>query len=109
MVKQKRSFAILIFFVIPSLDAALAFARYRIGASLEAVGLGAGSFVLALIVSSAIQVDDQWDRVAPDLARYQSAISWTSPMDRREGSARLLSPKRWLPPHSSVELYWNKY
>jgi small-conductance mechanosensitive channel len=50
VVKQKRSFAILIFFVISSLDAALAFARYGIGASLEAVGLGIGGFVLGLIV-----------------------------------------------------------
>jgi len=51
---------------------------------LEAVGLGVRSFGLALIVSSAVQLADQW-WVAPDLARYQNAISRTSQMALREG------------------------
>src|SRR5271169_112989 len=60
--KQNRSFAVLTFVVILGLSAALAYARYRVGANSEAVGIGAIAFVLALFVSSAIQVADQWDR-----------------------------------------------
>jgi regulator of protease activity HflC (stomatin/prohibitin superfamily) len=60
--KQNRSFAVLVFFVILGVGAALAYARYRVAANLEAVGIGVGAFILALIVASAIQVADQWDR-----------------------------------------------
>src|ERR1035437_1936052 len=60
--KQNRSFAVLIFIVIAGLGAALAYARYSVGAISEAVGIGVGAFVLALAVSYAIQVADQWDR-----------------------------------------------
>ncbi len=52
----------LLSFVIFSLGAAVAYARYRVGANAEAVGIGAVAFVLALVVLSAIQVADQWDR-----------------------------------------------
>ncbi len=61
--KQNRSFATLIFIVIVGIGAAVAYARYRVGANVEAAGIGVGSFVMALIVSSAIQVANQWDRV----------------------------------------------
>jgi regulator of protease activity HflC (stomatin/prohibitin superfamily) len=61
-VKQNRSFAILIFFVILGIGAAVAYAKYRVAANWEAGWIGAGAFVLALIVSSAIQVADQWDK-----------------------------------------------
>jgi regulator of protease activity HflC (stomatin/prohibitin superfamily) len=60
--KQNRSFAVLLSFVIFALGAAVAYARYRVGANLEAAGIGAIAFVLALVVLSAIQVADQWDR-----------------------------------------------
>ena len=60
--KQNRSFAVLVFFVILGVGAALAYARYRVAANLEAVGIGVGAFILALVVASAIQVADQWDR-----------------------------------------------
>src|SRR5271165_4696052 len=60
--KQNRSFAVLISFVILGVGAALAYARYRVGANSEAIGVGVGAFVLALIVSCAIQVADQWDK-----------------------------------------------
>jgi regulator of protease activity HflC (stomatin/prohibitin superfamily) len=60
--KQNRSFAILVFFVILGVGAALGYARYRVGANLEAVGIGVSAFVLALVISSAIQVADQWDK-----------------------------------------------
>jgi regulator of protease activity HflC (stomatin/prohibitin superfamily) len=60
--KQDRSFAILISFVILAVGAALAYARFRVGANWEAAWIGASAFVAALVVSSAIQVADQWDR-----------------------------------------------
>jgi regulator of protease activity HflC (stomatin/prohibitin superfamily) len=60
--KQNRSFAVLVFFVILGVGAALAYARYRVGANVEAVAIGVGAFVLALVVAAAIQVADQWDR-----------------------------------------------
>jgi regulator of protease activity HflC (stomatin/prohibitin superfamily) len=52
----------LIFMAILGLGVALAYSRYRVGANGEALGIGICAFVLALIVSSAIQVADQWDR-----------------------------------------------
>ena len=52
----------LIFVVILGLGAALAFVRFRVGAGAAAVGIAAGAFVLASLVSSAIQVADQWNR-----------------------------------------------
>ena len=60
--KQNRSFAVLIFVVILGLGAALAYARFRAGDNLGAGCIGGGAFVLALVVASAIQVADQWDR-----------------------------------------------
>jgi regulator of protease activity HflC (stomatin/prohibitin superfamily) len=60
--KQNRSVAILIFFVILGAGAALAYARYRAGANWDAGWIGAGAFAVALVVSSAIRVADQWDR-----------------------------------------------
>jgi len=60
--KQNRAFAVLIFFVILAVGAAVAYARYRVGADWEAGWIGAGAFILALIVCSSIQVADQWDR-----------------------------------------------
>ncbi len=60
VMKQNRSFAVLIFFIILGLGAVSAYARYRSGANLEAVGIGVGGLVLALIFSAAIQVANQW-------------------------------------------------
>jgi regulator of protease activity HflC (stomatin/prohibitin superfamily) len=60
--KQNRSFAVLLAFVIFGLGAAVAYARYRVGANVEAVGIGVIAFALALVVLSTIQVADQWDR-----------------------------------------------
>ena len=71
--KQNRSFAVLSFLVILGIGAALAYARYRVGANLEAGGIGVGAFVLALVVASAIQVADQWDRaVILRLGKFRS-------------------------------------
>src|SRR5271163_599865 len=60
--KQNRSFAILIFVVILGIGAALAYARFRAGDNVSAGGIGGGALALALVVASAIQVADQWDR-----------------------------------------------
>jgi regulator of protease activity HflC (stomatin/prohibitin superfamily) len=60
--KQNRSFAVLSFVVILGIGAALAYAQYRVGATWEAGGIGVVAFLLALAVSAAIQVADQWDR-----------------------------------------------
>ena len=61
-VKQNRSIGVLIFIVILGLGAALAYGAHTVAANLEAVGIGVGAFVVALVVSSAIQIADQWDR-----------------------------------------------
>ena len=60
---QNKSFATLIFVIIVGVGAALAYARYRAGATFEVIGIGVGFFVIALVIASAIQVADQWDRV----------------------------------------------
>jgi regulator of protease activity HflC (stomatin/prohibitin superfamily) len=60
---QNKSFASLIFVVILAVGAALAYAGYKAGGEVEAIVIGACAVVTALVVSSAIQVADQWDRV----------------------------------------------
>src|SRR5580658_5313281 len=60
--RQNRSFALLVFVVILGVGAALAYARYRVAGNLAAGGIGVAAFVLAMVVSSSIQVADQWDR-----------------------------------------------
>ena len=60
--KQNRSFATLIAFVILAIGATMAYFRHEAGANSEAaVTLGA-AIVVALVISSAIQVADQWNR-----------------------------------------------
>src|ERR1035437_6241125 len=61
--RQNRSFATLVFVVILGIGAALAYARHGVSIDLEVVLIGVGSFVTALVVSSAIQVAAQWERV----------------------------------------------
>ena len=60
--QPNRSFAVLSFVVILAIGAALAYARYRMGANLEAGAIGVAAFILASLVAAAIQVADQWDR-----------------------------------------------
>jgi len=61
--KQNSSFALLIFSVIFGAGAAAAYMRHASGHNLEAVSLGIGALFVALVVASAIQVANQWDRV----------------------------------------------
>jgi len=42
--------------------AALTYARFSVGANGEAIGIGVVAFIIALVVSSAIRVANQWDR-----------------------------------------------
>jgi regulator of protease activity HflC (stomatin/prohibitin superfamily) len=60
---QNRSFATLVSIVILGIGAVLAFALYRAGAIFAAVGIGVLAIILAVAVSSATQVADQWDKV----------------------------------------------
>ena len=60
--KTNRAFPTLIFFVIFGLGVALAYARHGVAATWEVAGISIGAFVLALLVSAAIQIADQWDR-----------------------------------------------
>ena len=60
--KTNRAFPTLIFFVIFGLGVALAYASHGVAATWEVAGISIGAFVLALLVSSAIQIADQWDR-----------------------------------------------
>ena len=52
----------LVYLAILAVGAALAYFRFRVGAMSEAIGIAVVFFVLAFIVSSAIQVADQWNR-----------------------------------------------
>ena len=62
--KQNRSpFGLLIFIVILGLGAALAYITHGIAANAEVIWIGVVAFVIAIVVSSAIQVADQWDKV----------------------------------------------
>ena len=60
--QQNKSFAVLSFVVVLGIGAALSYARYSVGATVEASVIGIVAFILALIVAASIQVADQWDR-----------------------------------------------
>lgn len=61
--KKGSSVPVLTFIVILGIGVALAYARYEVSANLEAIWIGVGAFVVALVVSSAIKIADQWERV----------------------------------------------
>jgi regulator of protease activity HflC (stomatin/prohibitin superfamily) len=61
--RKSSSFAALIFIVILGVGVAVTYAKYRLSANVEGVWMIVGSaFVIALVVASAIQVADQWDK-----------------------------------------------
>jgi regulator of protease activity HflC (stomatin/prohibitin superfamily) len=71
--KKNSSFAILIFIVMLGIGAALAYATYRVSADFKGIWILGVAVVLALIVSSAIQVADQWNRaVVLRLGKFRS-------------------------------------
>jgi regulator of protease activity HflC (stomatin/prohibitin superfamily) len=71
--KAKSSFSVLIFFVILAIGIALAYVRYHALAQTGAIWIGVISFLVALLVSSAIKIADQWERaVVLRLGRFHS-------------------------------------
>src|SRR5580693_4842755 len=61
--RQSNSFPALIFFAIFGVGAGLAFLLYKITDSPDCAWLGAVAFVIAIGVSLAIKVANQWERV----------------------------------------------
>jgi len=73
MMKTKSSFSVLVFFVILAIGMALAYASYDVQDSTGAIWIGVIFFLLALIVSSAIKIADQWEKaVVLRLGRFHS-------------------------------------
>jgi regulator of protease activity HflC (stomatin/prohibitin superfamily) len=73
VMKTKSSFSVLIFFVILAIGIALAYASYDVQDSTGAIWIGVISFLVALIVSSAIKIADQWEKaVVLRLGRFHS-------------------------------------
>ena len=61
--RKSSSFAALIFVIIFGFGCVLAFVIYNVTANMESQWIAAISFVIALFVSLAIKVADQWERV----------------------------------------------
>jgi len=71
--KTKSSFSVLIFFVILVIGIALAYTRYDVQDRTGAIWIGLIFFLVALIVSSAIKIADQWEKaVVLRLGRFNS-------------------------------------
>jgi hypothetical protein len=71
--RKGSSFAALIFFVILGIGGGLAFVVYRTTANTESAWIGVIAFVIALIVSLAIKVADQWGKgVMLRLGKFRS-------------------------------------
>ena len=71
--KTKSSFAVLIFFVILAAGAALTYYFYSLQMMTGAMWIATISFLIALIVSSAIKIADQWEKaVVLRLGRFHS-------------------------------------
>jgi regulator of protease activity HflC (stomatin/prohibitin superfamily) len=70
---KKNSFSALVFFIIIIIGAALTFSASKAGSTVQALWIGVISFVIAVIVSAAIKVADQWEKaVVLRLGRFQS-------------------------------------
>lgn len=71
--KVKSSFSVLIFFVILSIGIAIAYFSYTPQSEAAAIWIAAIFFLVAVIVSSAIKIADQWEKaVVLRLGRFQS-------------------------------------
>jgi regulator of protease activity HflC (stomatin/prohibitin superfamily) len=71
--RQNRSFATLIFIVILVAGAAFTYPQYKAGDLTGAAVTGVAAFLLAIAVSSGIQVADQWDKaIILRLGHFQS-------------------------------------
>ena len=71
--KRNGSFAALIFILILGVGAVLAYATYRVSAGIEALVVMGSALILAIFISSGIQVADQWSRaVVLRLGKFRS-------------------------------------
>ena len=71
--KNKNSFAVLIFFVILGIGIALSYTRLKVSANTEGIWIMVFSLFIAIVVSSAIKVADQWNKaVVLRLGRFHS-------------------------------------
>ena len=71
--RKGSSFAALIFIVILAIGVALGFAMYGVTANKESAWIGVIAFVIALVVSLAIKVANQWERaVVLRLGKFRS-------------------------------------
>ena len=60
--RQNRSFAMLVFVVILVIGGAFAYPRLRAENNIGAAAIGGIAFLIGVVVSSGIQVADQWDK-----------------------------------------------
>jgi len=60
--RKANSFAVLIFIVLFGIGVGLAYATFRVTANTESAWIAGIAFVIALVVSSAIKVADQWEK-----------------------------------------------
>jgi regulator of protease activity HflC (stomatin/prohibitin superfamily) len=73
IMKTTNNFAVLIFFVILGIGVAFAYASFGVQANTEGTLIGVISFFIALIVSTAIKIADQWEKaVVLRLGRFHS-------------------------------------
>src|SRR5437763_1689008 len=61
--RKSSSFAALIFIIILGIGVGLTYTMYSVSANLQSVWIGVIAFIIALFVSLAIKVADQWERV----------------------------------------------
>ena len=62
MTKQ-NPFAVLIFFIIFGLGAGVAYVMFNVSGNPQSIWIGVGAFIIAIVVSLAIKVANQWERV----------------------------------------------
>jgi len=71
--KTNSSFTVLIFFVLFAIGVGVAYTFYKVEANVEGTVILTSSFFIALIISSAIKIANQWERaVVLRLGRFHS-------------------------------------
>ena len=71
--KNNSSFAVLIFFVILGIGAALSYTLFRVSADVGGIWILVCTLFVAIVISSAIKVADQWNKVVVlRLGRFHS-------------------------------------
>jgi regulator of protease activity HflC (stomatin/prohibitin superfamily) len=61
--KANNYFAVLIFFILFGIGLALAYSMFTVSANTEGAWIVFGSFIISLLVSSAIKIANQWEKV----------------------------------------------